>query len=46
MVYSNFTLAKVKKELGISVSENVKLFGNISPVQPSEFLSQALAKYT
>jgi hypothetical protein len=46
MVYSNFTLAKVKKELGISVSENVKLFGNVSPVQPSEFLSQALAKYT
>ncbi|MGV0028890.1 hypothetical protein [Phormidesmis priestleyi] len=46
MAYSDFTLAKVKKELGINVSEGVKLFPHIAPIQPSAFLSQALAKYT
>jgi hypothetical protein len=46
MAYSNFTLAKVKKELGVTISESASLFHNVVPVPPSEFLSQALAKYT
>jgi hypothetical protein len=46
MAYSNFTIARVKKELGVTISENAKLFQNVIPVQPSEFLSQALARYT
>jgi hypothetical protein len=42
MAYSNFTLARVKKELGIEVVEGVSLFATVEPVRISDLLRQLL----
>jgi len=42
MVYSNFTLSKVKTDFGIVTNETQDLFANIPPIQPSELLTLTL----
>jgi hypothetical protein len=42
MAYSDFTLARVKKELGIEVVEGVSLFATVEPVRISDLLRQLL----
>jgi hypothetical protein len=42
MAYSDFTLARVKKELGIDVVEGVSLFATVGPVKGSDLLRQLL----
>jgi ABC-type antimicrobial peptide transport system permease subunit len=42
MAYSNFTLAKVKEDFGLTVNETQNLFANIQTVQPSEILTVTL----
>jgi hypothetical protein len=44
MAYSDFTLAKVKKELGISIAEVSGLFAEIPPVVPSALLTASLER--
>jgi len=44
MAYSNFTLNKVKKELGIKIEEKINLFAAVEPVKPSEVLITTLAE--
>jgi hypothetical protein len=46
MAYSEFTLTKVRKELGIEMVEPANLFEGVIPIEPSDFLQQALARYT
>lgn len=45
MAYSNFTLAKVKEDFGLTVDETQNLFANITTVQPSEILTVILKDY-
>lgn len=45
MAYSNFTLAKVKEDFGLTVDETQNLFNDIPAVQPSEILSVILQDY-
>jgi hypothetical protein len=45
MAYSDFTLTKVKQQLGLTVNESQNLFTQVSPVQPSEFLALTLKEY-
>ena len=45
MSYGDFTLAKVKKELGIEIVEGVSLFGEVAPIVPSPFLIEALRRH-
>jgi hypothetical protein len=45
MAYSDFTLTKVKQQLGLTVNESQHLFTQVSPVQPSEFLALTLKEY-
>jgi hypothetical protein len=42
MAYSDFTLARVKKELGIDVVEGVSLFPTVQPIKMSDLLRQLL----
>jgi hypothetical protein len=42
MAYSDFTLARVKQELGIEVVEGVSLFATVEPVKISDLLRQLL----
>jgi hypothetical protein len=42
MAYSDFTLARVKQELGIEVAEGVSLFATVEPVRISDLLRQLL----
>jgi hypothetical protein len=42
MAYSDFTLARVKKELGIEVVEGVSLFPTVQPIKMSDLLRQLL----
>lgn len=42
MAYSNFTLSKVKDELGIEVIEGINLFPTIEPIKISDLLRQLL----
>ncbi len=42
MAYSDFTLARVKQDLGIEVAEGVSLFPTIEPVKISDLLRQLL----
>jgi hypothetical protein len=42
MAYSDFTLARVKQELGIEVVEGVSLFPMVEPVKISDLLRQLL----
>lgn len=44
MAYSDFTLAKVKKELGISIAEVPGLFAEVLAVAPSELLRSSLER--
>jgi hypothetical protein len=46
MAYSDFTLAKVKQELGIEVIEGLSLFDRVSPVPVSAFLRESLSRYS
>lgn len=45
MAYSNFTLAKVKEDFGLTVDETQNLFSEIAVVQPSEILTVILQDY-
>ncbi len=45
MAYSNFTLAKVKEEFGLTVNETQNLFANIQGVKPSDILNITLQEY-
>lgn len=45
MAYSNFTLAKVKEDFGLTVDEAQNLFTDIPAVQPSEILTVILQDY-
>lgn len=45
MAYSNFTLAKVKEDFGLTVDETQNLFADIAAVQPSEILTATLQEY-
>jgi len=45
MAYSNFTLAKVKEDFGLTVDETQNLFADVPGVQPSELLTLTLAEY-
>lgn len=45
MAYSNFTLAKVKEDFGLTVDETQNLFSEIAIVQPSEILTVILQDY-
>jgi hypothetical protein len=42
MAYSDFTLARVKKDLGIEVVEGVSLFAMVEPIKISDLLRQLL----
>jgi hypothetical protein len=45
MAYSNFTLAKVKEDFGLTVNETQDLFADIEAVKPSEILTVTLQEY-
>lgn len=45
MAYSNFTLAKVKEDFGLTVDETQNLFNDIPVVQPSKILTFILQDY-
>src|SRR5919202_134933 len=45
MAYSNFTLAKVKEDFGLTVDETQDLFADIEAVKPSEILTVTLQDY-
>ncbi|HAX86170.1 MAG TPA: hypothetical protein DCY91_07835 [Cyanobacteria bacterium UBA11370] len=45
MVYSNFTLPKVKEEFGLTVDETQNLFADVPAVNPSDILSVTLQEY-
>ena len=45
MAYSNFTLAKVKEDFGLTVDETQNIFNDIPTVQPSEILTIILQEY-
>lgn len=45
MAYSNFTLAKVKEDFGLTVDETQNIFNDIPAVQPSEILTVILQDY-
>ncbi|NER33616.1 MAG: hypothetical protein F6J93_06095 [Oscillatoria sp. SIO1A7] len=43
MSYSKFNAEAIKKELGLSFSENTDLFSSVSELEYSQFLREALA---
>ncbi|WP_333254191.1 hypothetical protein [Microcoleus sp. S13_C5] len=45
MAYSDFSLARVKKDLGLTLEESRNLFVNTKPVSPSEILTTILIDY-
>ena len=45
MAYSNFTLAKVKEDFGLTVDETQNLFADVEGVKPSEILTLNLTEY-
>jgi len=45
MAYSNFTLAKVKEDFGLTVDETQNLFADIPLIKPSEILTVILQDY-
>lgn len=45
MNYSDFTLAKVQADFGLTLTEQRDLFADISPIEPSELLAMTLAEY-
>ena len=44
MAYSDFDLKKVQKDFGLQIDEQLDLFANVPPVQPSATLANALAE--
>ncbi|MEQ9552696.1 MAG: hypothetical protein RIM23_24155 [Coleofasciculus sp. G3-WIS-01] len=45
MAYSNFTLAKVKEDFGLTIDETQNLFADVEGVKPSEILTLNLTEY-
>jgi hypothetical protein len=45
MAYSDFTLAKVRQKLGVTIDESQSLFTAVPPLQPSDFLRQTIREY-
>jgi len=45
MAYSNFTLAKVQEDFGLTVDETQNLFADVEGVKPSDILSVTLQEY-
>ena len=45
MAYSDFSLARVKKEFGLTLDESRNLFAYTKPVSPSEILTIILSDY-
>lgn len=45
MAYSNFTLAKVKEDFGLTVDETQNLFADVEAIKPSDILSVTLQEY-
>ncbi len=45
MAYSDFSLAKVKKDFGLTFDETRNLFADIQPVKPSDTLATILKDY-
>lgn len=44
MAYSDFTLNRVKSELGVTVFEGISLFADVVPVEPSSYLKEGLKR--
>lgn len=42
MSYSDFTLAKVIKEFGLKITDNYRMYSEISEVEPSNLLTQTI----
>ncbi|MBT9316842.1 hypothetical protein [Leptothoe spongobia] len=45
MTYSDFTLAKVQADFGLTLTEQRDLFAEIKPITPSDLLAMTLAEY-
>ncbi len=45
MAYSNFTLAKVQEDFGLTVDETQNLFADVEGVKPSDILRVTLQEY-
>ena len=45
MAYSDFNLDKVEQELGIRLDESQRLFVDVAPVEPSDWLRQTLETF-
>ena len=45
MAYSDFSLARVKKEFGLTLDESRNLLAYTKPVAPSELLTTILSDY-
>ncbi|MCC5634996.1 hypothetical protein LC593_03840 [Nostoc sp. CHAB 5844] len=46
MLYSQFSIETVETIFGITIKESVGIFADIPPIEYSDFLAQALKKYT
>lgn len=46
MAYSDFTLGRVRKELAVTIVDRPQLFADVTPMSPSAFLAESLARYT
>jgi hypothetical protein len=46
MAYSDFTLGRVRKELGLVIVDRPNLFASVKSTPPSAFLTQSLVRYT
>ncbi|NMF56747.1 hypothetical protein [Pseudanabaena yagii] len=44
MAYSDFTLARVKEDLGLLIKEGESLFAEVEPVTPSDYLRETLKR--
>ncbi len=44
MAYSDFTLARVKAEFGVTVVEGVDLFTDVIPIEASAYLKEGLKR--
>lgn len=42
MSYSDFTLAKVVKEFGLTVTDNYRMYSDTPEINPSDFLLQTI----
>ncbi len=44
MPYDNFSLSRVKREFSLTTVENQSFFPDISPIEPSFYLKEALSE--